>query len=218
MDRFAVFSILVLALASVGCESPSGGVDDGGVDDGGVDGGVDDGGVDDGGVDDGGVDDGGVDDGGVDDGGVDGGVDGCEEPDTPNQEQLAGQPTIAPMSTPVGTQVLAMIPVDGDTFEVLVVLFERQGGLNAGFGQATTAGNETVMVAVNVFEEATPGDYVVEIELRNNPGVPSSYTLYADPDETSSPNYDKFIVVNGDFGEPIGTSCEYATLTVLAPD
>ena len=108
-----------------------------------------------------------------------GGTSSCVEVDVPGEPNLTGTLSISPTVASFDDFMTVTVGVDADTSEVTASLLNASSGVPAGFGFASTSGNETVAVMLLVETTAQPGLHTLEVELRADPQNAQDYILYA---------------------------------------
>lgn len=140
-----------------------------------------------------------------------GGSGSCAEVDIPGEPNLTGTLSIAPTVASFDEFMTVTVGVDADTSEVTASLLNASSGVPAGFGFASTSGNENVAVMLLVETTAQPGSHVLEVELRADPQNPQDYILYAPGDGNT---YVRIKVENSVQGPEIPTSCLEVNATI----
>jgi len=140
-----------------------------------------------------------------------GGTSSCAEVDIPGEPNLTGTLSISPAVASFDDFMTVMVGVDADTSEVTASLFNTSSGVPAGFGVATTAGNETVAVMLRVETIAQPGPHTLDIELRPDPLNRLDYVLYTPGDGDT---YVRIKVEDDVQGPETPTSCLEVNATI----
>lgn len=140
-----------------------------------------------------------------------GGSGSCAEVDIPGEPNLTGTLSIAPTVASFDEFMTVTVGVDADTSEVTASLLNASSGVPAGFGFASTSGNENVAVMLLVETTAQPGSHILEVELRADPQNPQDYILYAPGDGNT---YVRIKVENSVQGPEIPTSCLEVNATI----
>ncbi len=140
-----------------------------------------------------------------------GGSGSCAEVDIPGEPNLTGTLNISPTVASFDEFMTVTVGVDADTSEVTASLLNASSGVPAGFGFASTSGNENVAVMLLVETTAQPGSHILEVELRADPQNPQDYILYAPGDGNT---YVRIKVENSVQGPEIPTSCLEVNATI----
>jgi hypothetical protein len=140
-----------------------------------------------------------------------GGTSSCAEVDIPGEPNLTGTLSISPTVASFDDFMTVMVGVDADTREVTASLLNESSGVPAGFGFASTSGNETVPVMLLVETTAQPGPHTLEVELRADPQNAQNYILYAPGDGDT---YVRIKVEDSVQGPETPTSCLEVNATI----